>query len=122
MLASDGKYILLFPPMSLTQLDRLISASVGTVVYYGFQCHPVLGNYFLACCLLMGVAGNAFPFLKWFNDPAYRVRYLSRPHTQSTNGQLARSGYLLPFYGFHSYRAPRCVGISPLTRTGDCIY
>ncbi|KAI6046128.1 hemolysin-III related-domain-containing protein [Pisolithus marmoratus] len=50
----------------------LISASVGTVVYYGFQCHPNIGNAFLACCLLTGVAGNAFPFFKWFNDPVYR--------------------------------------------------
>jgi len=50
----------------------LISASVGTVVYYGFQCHPNLGKFFLACCFLTGVAGNAFPFLKWFNDPVYR--------------------------------------------------
>ncbi|KAG8214056.1 hemolysin-III related-domain-containing protein [Butyriboletus roseoflavus] len=50
----------------------LISASIGTIVYYGFQCHPVLGKFFLACCFLIGVAGNAFPFLKWFNDTAYR--------------------------------------------------
>lgn len=50
----------------------LISASVGTVVYYGFQCHPNIGSMFLVCCLLTGVAGNAFPFFKWFNDPAYR--------------------------------------------------
>ncbi|KAF9227214.1 HlyIII-domain-containing protein [Gyrodon lividus] len=50
----------------------LISASVGTVVYYGFQCHPDLGKFFLVCCFLTGIAGNAFPFLKWFNDPAYR--------------------------------------------------
>ncbi|KAF8557630.1 HlyIII-domain-containing protein [Imleria badia] len=50
----------------------LISASVGTVVYYGFQCHPDLGTFFLTCCFLTGLAGNVFPFLKWFNDPAYR--------------------------------------------------
>jgi adiponectin receptor len=65
-------HILLPHHTSLTQSDRLISASVGTVVYYGFQCHPNLRNCFLACCFLTGVAGNAFPFLKWFNDPAYR--------------------------------------------------
>ncbi|KIJ18592.1 hypothetical protein PAXINDRAFT_167180 [Paxillus involutus ATCC 200175] len=50
----------------------LISASVGTVVYYGFQCHPDLGKFFLVCCFLTGIAGNAFPFFKWFNDPVYR--------------------------------------------------
>ncbi|KIJ68129.1 hypothetical protein HYDPIDRAFT_148456 [Hydnomerulius pinastri MD-312] len=50
----------------------LISASVGTVVYYGFQCHSDIGKMFLVCCFLTGVAGNAFPFFKWFNDPVYR--------------------------------------------------
>ncbi|KAH7920145.1 HlyIII-domain-containing protein [Leucogyrophana mollusca] len=50
----------------------LISASVGTVVYYGFRCHPDVRNMFLLCCLLTGIAGNAFPFFKWFNDPVYR--------------------------------------------------
>lgn len=79
MLASDGTHILLHHHMKLTWLGRLISASVGTVVYYGFQCHPNLGNFFLACCFLTGVAGNVFPFLRWFNDPAYKVRCLSRP-------------------------------------------
>jgi len=50
----------------------LISASVGTVVHYGFQCHPDVGKMFLLCCLTTGIAGNAFPFLKWFNEPAYK--------------------------------------------------
>ncbi|KAL4074076.1 hemolysin-III related-domain-containing protein [Scleroderma citrinum] len=50
----------------------LISASVGTVVFYGFRCHPALGRIFLVCCFLTGVAGNIIPFLAWFNDPAYR--------------------------------------------------
>ncbi|KAG9316747.1 hemolysin-III related-domain-containing protein [Chiua virens] len=52
----------------------LISASVGTVVHYGFQCHPNLGNFFLACCLFVGIAGNVFPFFRWFND--YKYRYI----------------------------------------------
>jgi len=51
----------------------LISASVGTVIYYGFQCHPYLGNFFLLCCFLTGAAGNVIPFLKWFNDPEYKL-------------------------------------------------
>jgi len=77
MLVLGGEHILLPLHTSLTQLGRLISASVGTVVYYGFQCHPYLGKFFLSCCFLTGVAGNAFPFLKWFNDPVYKVRCLS---------------------------------------------
>ena len=122
MLVLDGEHILLPHHTSLTQLDRLISASVGSVVYYGFQCHPNLGNFFLTCCFLTGVAGNAFPFLKWFNDPAYRVRYISFPHTQGTDHQLACSGCLLPFSGFHSSRTPRCVSTPPLTAPDVCIH
>ena len=86
MLVSDGEYILCPHHTSPTQLYRLISASVGTVVYYGFQCHPSLGTFFLTCCFLTGAAGNVFPFLKWFNDPVYRVRDLSLPYIQCTDG------------------------------------
>ncbi|KAJ7594520.1 hemolysin-III related-domain-containing protein [Mycena floridula] len=50
----------------------LISASVGTVVHYGFQCHPSLGNAFLLLCLGTGAAGNIVPFTEWFNDYDYR--------------------------------------------------
>lgn len=61
---------------------RLISASVGTVVYYGFQCYPSLGQPFLGLCFLTGLAGNIFPFMDWFNKTKYRVRnwcYTSYP-------------------------------------------
>ncbi|KAL0956629.1 hypothetical protein HGRIS_002764 [Hohenbuehelia grisea] len=51
----------------------LISASVGTVVHYGFRdCHPFLRDVFLACCFLTGLAGNVFPFMDWFNRYEYR--------------------------------------------------
>ncbi|KIY53411.1 HlyIII-domain-containing protein [Fistulina hepatica ATCC 64428] len=50
----------------------LISASVGTIVYYGFQCHPSQSQVFLAFCGLMGVLGNIFPFMRWFNHYEYR--------------------------------------------------
>lgn len=50
----------------------LISASVATVVYYGFQCHPALGYAFLLVCLVMGILGNILPFMKWFNQIEYR--------------------------------------------------
>jgi len=51
----------------------LISASVGTVVYYGFQCDPHIRQFFLLCCLLTGIAGNVFPFMDWFNQYKYRM-------------------------------------------------
>jgi adiponectin receptor len=50
----------------------LISASVGTIVHYGFQCHTNLGNSLLMLCFLTGLAGNIFPFMRWFNDYQYR--------------------------------------------------
>ncbi|KAJ3808040.1 hemolysin-III related-domain-containing protein [Lentinula aff. lateritia] len=50
----------------------LISASVGTVVHYGFQCHPELEKMFLIGCLLTGLLGNICPFMKWFNEVRYR--------------------------------------------------
>lgn len=59
--------------LCITPLRRLISASVGTVVYYGFQCYPQIGRIFLVCCLLTGIAGNIFPFMDWFNTYEYRV-------------------------------------------------
>ena len=63
--------------MTTDDLPRLISASVGTVVYYGFQCHPNLRNGYLALCFLTGLAGNIFPFMKWFNSYANRVSCLT---------------------------------------------
>ncbi|KAL0571262.1 inc metabolism membrane protein, partial [Marasmius crinis-equi] len=51
----------------------LISASVGTVVHYGFRdCHPNLHAGFLSLCFATGLAGNIFPFMKWFNEYKYR--------------------------------------------------
>ncbi|KAF9016824.1 putative G-protein coupled receptor [Hymenopellis radicata] len=50
----------------------LISASVGTVVYYGFRCHANLGNAFLSLCFVTGLAGNIFPFMDWFNQYEHR--------------------------------------------------
>lgn len=67
MIAQQGGPLLThFPP-------RLISASVGTVVHYGFQCHPSIGHIFLGVCFLTGLAGNIFPFMDWFNKRKYKV-------------------------------------------------
>lgn len=73
----------LFPPATHNSLyfgfhfHRLISASVGTVVHYGYrECHPSVGNMFLVSCFLTGLAGNIFPFMDWFNRYEYRVSIL----------------------------------------------
>ncbi|KAL7281654.1 hypothetical protein ACG7TL_004971 [Trametes sanguinea] len=50
----------------------LISASIGTVVYYGFQCQDTMRNAFLLLCLAIGVSGSILPFTTWFNQREYR--------------------------------------------------
>ncbi|KAJ7146995.1 hemolysin-III related-domain-containing protein [Mycena epipterygia] len=45
----------------------LISASIGTIVYYGYAAYPHLAYAFLALCLLMAVAGSVLPFMAWFD-------------------------------------------------------
>jgi adiponectin receptor len=88
-------------PVYLSHFDacRLISASVGTVVYYGFRCRPDVGKCFLALCFLTGLAGNTFPFMDWFNQYHYRVRSLLclsfSPH--STSAHVIEVAYRLLF-------------------------
>lgn len=60
--------------MDAHDMRRLISASVGTIVWYGMQCSPKTCDMFLGFCLVMGVAGTILPFCDWFNDNTYRVR------------------------------------------------
>ncbi|KZT10763.1 putative G-protein coupled receptor [Laetiporus sulphureus 93-53] len=50
----------------------LISASVGTVVHYGFRCNPMACSVFLTLCLTMGLSGSILPFTEWFNKYEYR--------------------------------------------------
>jgi adiponectin receptor len=57
----------------------LIAASVGTVVYYGFQTDALARDVYLALCLLMGVTGSVFPFMAWFNMRKYKVRRPALP-------------------------------------------
>ncbi|TFY50255.1 hypothetical protein EVJ58_g11124 [Rhodofomes roseus] len=50
----------------------LISASVGTVAHYGFQCETTTHDIFLSLCLVMGISGSILPFMDWFNQYEYR--------------------------------------------------
>lgn len=53
---------------------RLISASIGSIVYYGYnKCHPDIGYFFLALSFATGLAGSIFPFMSWFNQVEHRV-------------------------------------------------
>ena len=47
--------------------NRLISGSVGTIIYYGLQCNTTARNIFLAICLINGLAGTVIPFWDWFD-------------------------------------------------------
>ncbi|KAF8070107.1 hemolysin-III related-domain-containing protein [Lyophyllum atratum] len=69
---ADRKSMDLCARIDYVGIGWLISASVGTVVHYGFQCHPSLGQVFLSVCFLTGLAGNVFPFMEWFNQHEYR--------------------------------------------------
>jgi hypothetical protein len=60
-------------PRAPLTTSRLISASVGTVVHYGFQNQPAPRTAYLALCLLMGLTGSVFPFMAWFNQRRYKV-------------------------------------------------
>ncbi|THH33312.1 hypothetical protein EUX98_g875 [Antrodiella citrinella] len=51
----------------------LISASISTFVYYGFQDYPTECRFFMALCLGMGLSGTILPFTQWFNEKAYRA-------------------------------------------------
>ncbi|TFY80904.1 hypothetical protein EWM64_g3112 [Hericium alpestre] len=47
----------------------LISASVATIVYYGFSCETTARNIFLCMCVVKGLAAAFLPFSTWFNKP-----------------------------------------------------
>ncbi|KAH8107961.1 putative G-protein coupled receptor [Cristinia sonorae] len=51
----------------------LISASVSTFVYYGFEGYPTECKLFMGLCLLMGLSGTILPFCSWFNQRKYRA-------------------------------------------------
>jgi hypothetical protein len=53
--------------------DRLISGSVGTIVYYGFQCNANARSVYLIGCLINGLAGTVIPFWDWFDRPENKV-------------------------------------------------
>ena len=52
---------------------RLISGSVGSIVYYGFQCNTNARSVFLICCLINGLAGTVIPFWDWFDRAENKV-------------------------------------------------
>ncbi|KXN90864.1 hypothetical protein AN958_03518 [Leucoagaricus sp. SymC.cos] len=78
----------------------LISASVATTVYYGYQCHPKVGHAFEVLCFMMGLLGNVLPFMTWFNQNEYRFYRIGFFLT------LAFSG-LAPLFGMSILHSPQ---------------
>jgi len=51
----------------------LISASIATVVWYGFSCRPFALTVYLSTNIACGIAGSILPFMPWFNARKYKV-------------------------------------------------
>ena len=76
-LSADDEFVLC--------LHRLISASVGSVVYYGFQCHTNPRTLFLSLCFITGLAGSVLPFMDWFNKPKHKASRFTTSHSMAMN-------------------------------------
>ena len=99
---------------------RLISASVGTVVYYGFQCRQAERDAFLLLCLAVGVSGSIVPFTNWFNQREYKVcpPLIQPTAAHSRSPCPERTHRVLPRLGIQQHRpTPRALPDS--LRTGD---
>lgn len=76
---SRFKYNVFLPSISFSYIvhDRLISGSVGSIIYYGFQCNTNARSIFLIGCFINGFAGTVLPFWDWFDRTENKV-FVSR--------------------------------------------
>ncbi|KIJ39469.1 hypothetical protein M422DRAFT_85431, partial [Sphaerobolus stellatus SS14] len=51
----------------------LITASIGSVLYYGFSCRPMIAAIYLSVSFCLGVAASILPFMSWFNDRENKI-------------------------------------------------
>ncbi|KAH8119424.1 HlyIII-domain-containing protein [Phellopilus nigrolimitatus] len=86
----------------------LISASVGTVVYYGFSCHRQAALIYTSLCLVTGIAGSIFPFMTWFNGRKYKpVRVVFFVGMALTGlAPIAHFSYYIGFWAMLSFIQP----------------
>lgn len=63
----------------------LISASVATCVYYGFDCHPNWMIAYIGLTILTAIAGSIAPFQAWFDERKNKVRRLHLLSRTCTN-------------------------------------
>jgi len=59
--------------MDYVGIGWLISASVGTVVHYGFYCHATPRVVFVSFSVVSALLGTVFPFMDWFDRFEYRM-------------------------------------------------
>ena len=67
--------------MDYVGIDWLISASVGTVVHYGFYCYETPRILFLSLIVVSTLLGTTFPFMEWFNKSEYQASTFVRGRT-----------------------------------------
>jgi hypothetical protein len=86
--------------------DRLISGSVGTIVYYGFQCNTAAQSVFLISCLINGVAGTVIPFWDWFDRTENKVSVYILLHEQHLTDDICSAEMahrFLPYFDHHDH-------------------
>ncbi|KAI9281047.1 hemolysin-III related-domain-containing protein [Sporodiniella umbellata] len=50
----------------------LITASISTIVHFGFYCDPISRNYYMVFSSLIGSIGVILPFFRFFDTKRYR--------------------------------------------------
>ncbi|KAG8861741.1 hypothetical protein FRB96_002699 [Tulasnella sp. 330] len=56
---------------------RLISASLATLIYYGYGCHPVWLAVYIGLTIGTGIAGTVAPFQTWFDERKNKLKRIA---------------------------------------------
>ncbi|KAG8998008.1 hypothetical protein FRB94_010784 [Tulasnella sp. JGI-2019a] len=55
----------------------LISASLATLIYYGYSCHPVWLAVYIGLTICTGIAGTVAPFQTWFDERKNKLKRIA---------------------------------------------
>ncbi|KAG8888052.1 hypothetical protein FRB98_008516 [Tulasnella sp. 332] len=55
----------------------LISASLATLIYYGYGCHPVWLAVYIGLTIGTGIAGTVAPFQTWFDERKNKLKRIA---------------------------------------------
>ncbi|KAH7108379.1 HlyIII-domain-containing protein [Auriculariales sp. MPI-PUGE-AT-0066] len=61
-----------FARLDYVGIGWLISASIATLVYYGWSCHSFITYCYLGACLATAISGSFLPFMTWFNERKHK--------------------------------------------------